>query len=153
METEYTEQLTAAKRKLNYLLSKRDYSSGALREKLIAAEFSEDIADEAIAYAVGKGYINDERYAENYGDYLFYNRRLSLFDVRRKMSERGIPTDLIAVTADKYTDDEVLENIKWLLLHKYQNKISEKAIAALSRKGYRYSEITKAQKEIEEDTE
>ena len=48
-----------------WLLSRRDYSAGILRNKLVLRGYSEEEADEAMAFVVANGYQNDARYAES----------------------------------------------------------------------------------------
>ena len=48
-----------------WLLSRRDYSAGILRNKLVLRGYSPEEADEAMAFVIANGYQNDERYAES----------------------------------------------------------------------------------------
>lgn len=48
-----------------WLLSRRDYSAGILRNKLVLRGYGEEEADEAMAFVIANGYQNDERYAES----------------------------------------------------------------------------------------
>lgn len=48
-----------------WLLSRRDYSAGILRSKLVLRGYSTEEADEALVFVIANGYQNDERYAES----------------------------------------------------------------------------------------
>jgi hypothetical protein len=48
-----------------WLLSRRDYSAGILRKKLVLRVYDTAEADEAMAFVIANGYQNDERYAES----------------------------------------------------------------------------------------
>ena len=48
-----------------WLLSRRDYSAGILRNKLVLRGYSVEEADEAMAFVIANGYQNDTRYAES----------------------------------------------------------------------------------------
>jgi regulatory protein len=48
-----------------WLLSRRDYSAGILRNKLVLRGYSQEEADEAMAFVIANGYQNDARYAES----------------------------------------------------------------------------------------
>ena len=46
-----------------------DRTEAQLREKLLQAEFSPELVEEAVAYVKSFGYIDDERYVRNYIEY------------------------------------------------------------------------------------
>ena len=46
-----------------------DRTEAQLREKLLQAEFSPELVEDAIAYVKSYGYIDDERYVRNYIEY------------------------------------------------------------------------------------
>ena len=48
-----------------WLLSRRDYSAGVLRNKLVLRGYSAEEADEALVFVIANGYQNDARYAQS----------------------------------------------------------------------------------------
>jgi regulatory protein len=48
-----------------WLLSRRDYSAGILRNKLVLRGYDADEANVAMSFVIANGYQNDERYAES----------------------------------------------------------------------------------------
>lgn len=48
-----------------WLLSRRDYSAGILRNKIVLRGYSEEEADEAMAFVIANGYQSDARYAQS----------------------------------------------------------------------------------------
>ena len=60
------EEQQKARKKAMRLLEHMDRTERGLREKLLQGGFSQEAAEDAIAYVKSFGYINDRRYAENY---------------------------------------------------------------------------------------
>ena len=58
--------LKRAKQKAMKLLQDADRTKNELRERLIRAEFPEEITDKAISYVESFGYLDDKRYVENF---------------------------------------------------------------------------------------
>ncbi len=143
----------AKKRAMN-LLKNRDYTEAALRDKLVDGGYPDTAVSTALEYVKSFGYIDDERYAENYVRYRMEReprRKLEL-----KLLERGIDRDTVRDVTDRCyaqddpeTGDPEDDQIRKLMRKKnidpetstYEEK--QKFMAAAVRRGYSYDAITR----------
>ena len=93
-----------AVKKAMRLLELRDRTEKELRDKLKEKGFNEEETDAAIGYVSSYGYLNDEKYTENY---IFFNkerksRRRIAFDLKTK----GIPAEIIDRKLEENPYDE-----------------------------------------------
>lgn len=150
-----------AQKRALHLLGKRDYTSAALRRKLLDGGYPEKIAQTAVESMESYHYLDDERYADQY--IRCYAGRKSRMEIRHKLAERGIDKELIERVYELYDaegngDDE--EAIVVRLLHKrhYYGESAEKKeidrhIAYLVRKGFSVSCIKRAMRLLQEEYE
>ncbi|MCR5206933.1 MAG: RecX family transcriptional regulator [Eubacterium sp.] len=134
-------------------LSRRDYSVKELRGKLLKT-VDADSADRAIERMLELDYLDDERYAESLLNHLINNKKMSSSFIRQEMLKRGISRD----TVDALLSETEIDNVSViaeLIVKKYRTKLEaengrDKVIAALMRKGFTYSDIKAAFRELEE---
>ena len=113
------------------------------------SDFTEEIAELALAYADSFGYLNDERYVENYvrSRKETKSRREICAELSRKKVDREI---VERVLEDCYRADDSCTAILKLLKKRHYDaeqmdqKEKQKICAWLARKGFRYGEIRKA---------
>jgi len=159
MSEEYSEVqlelILQAKKKAMRLLEFSDRTEQQLRDKLKEGEFPPFAVDEAIEYVRSFHYIDDKRYAENF--ILSNQDRRSPMELKYKLKEKGVPSDIIEMLFQDYEFDTV-GTIKELFIKKYGNKdltdpkIFEKAIRYFCNKGYSFSDVKVAiAKAIEEN--
>lgn len=152
LEAKEVEELTfvsesyRAKERAVWYLSKADTTEKALFEKL-CRNFSQKASAFAVAQMVKKGYLNDQRFAENYANSLI-NRNVSKRAALGKMLQKGVPLDMAKEVLSQRQQDESLAALA-LLETKYKNKLKSedgirKTIAALARRGFSYSDIKTA---------
>lgn len=137
-------------------LSRRDHSEKELRDKLLRS-VDEESADKAINKMLEYGYLDDEKYVKTLVEYLFDSKKYSASHVRQECIKRGIDKELIDTALSEKDVDNVATLVE-LLSHKYQAKLTQenglqKVIAALVRKGFRYSDIKTALNRIENEEE
>ncbi len=147
-----------ARLKAMNLLADMDRTQFQLREKLKKAGFSDHSIEEAIAYVGSFGYLNDERFTENYID--ARKQRKSRRELFAELSAKGIPSELIE---DKmsvcYTEEDEQEAILHLLKkRRYRSDTADsaekqKTAAYLARKGFSYREIQRVMEITEMDDE
>jgi len=91
---ELTEVVLVKRAKLRAmnLLTKRDYSEKALRDKLLQGEYPDDIVEQAMNYVKSFGYIDDQRYAQMY--YRTYQNSKPLGKIREELLKKGISKEL-----------------------------------------------------------
>lgn len=128
------------------MLSRRPLSAAMLERKLLEKEFAPEVA----AYAVERmrilRAIDDAAYAELL--LRSYARKgYGILRIRQEMYHRGVPNDIAAEILDTFEPD--LDSMKALLDKKLHGDVSdrrerEKAMAALQRRGYTFSQIRAA---------
>ena len=135
---------TAARKKALKLLELRDRTESELAGKLKEKGFDEDAVNDALQYVISFGYINDERYVENY---VFYykdkkSKRQIAFDLQKKGLDKAMVTDQL----EKLDYDET-PLIRSLALKKIQRidmtkeGAWQKVRAFLFSKGFDYNDI------------
>lgn len=145
-----------AKQKAIWYLSRSDYSSKGLYNKL-KGNFKDYATDFAVEQMQKAGYLNDRNYAQNLAESLVKINDLSVKAAREKMMEKGVERALA---------DEVLsaievnpkEQILRLIDKKYKNKLTDRddlrrTIAALARRGFSFSDIRAALAELNSQIE
>lgn len=132
-----------AKEKALWLISYRDHSKKELEEK-VRNSCDRDSAKKAVERLEELGLVNDEKFARNYAEQLLNVKHLSKKGAKYKLMEKGIDRDL----ADRILDEiyfDPQEHIRVIIHSKYKNLADEKtrrrAVAALQRKGYGWSDI------------
>lgn len=143
-----------------YLLSGRDYGFVELYRKL-EKTYPKEMCLRTCKLMAEKGLVNDREYAFRLGKQLFEIKKESAVAVRYKLTQKGIPKDIISEVIDAYCEDDeaVKDRIKALVEKKYKRNLTDEAGIrkvknALARLGYGYSDINSVLKEIyNEETE
>jgi len=78
------------------LLSRRDYSIGELRQRLLAKGFAAEAVDAAVARGIELGYLDDSRLIERVSQTLLTQGRAAGPRLVLELRRRGFPRDLIA---------------------------------------------------------
>lgn len=162
---EITEILLVKRAKLRAmnLLTKRDYSEKALRDKLVQGEYPSEIAEKAIAYVKSFGYIDDQRYAESF--LRTYQGRKTLGKMKTELAGKGISKDIIDRVVvefeekeEEHTREEIeLEMAVQLLMKKHYDssiadaKEKQRMFGFLMRKGFSTDIVYKALNCTEDD--
>lgn len=140
-----------------YLLSGRDYGFVELFRKL-EKTYPKEMCLRTCKLMAEKGLVNDREYAFRLGKQLFEIKKESAVAVRYKLTQKGIPKDIISEVIDTYCEDDeaVKERIKALVEKKYRRYLTDEAGVrkvknALARLGYGYSDINSALKEFDSE--
>ena len=136
------------------LLSRRDHSVKELRTKLLRT-VDEVNADRAIDRMLELGYLNDEHYAEVLLKHLRDEKKMSSSFIKREMRKRGIDSEIV----NNLFEENEIDNVSSICEHiltKYARKLNQeggkdKVFAALTRKGFKYSDIKEAFYKVEND--
>jgi SOS response regulatory protein OraA/RecX len=132
------------------LLAGRDYSIAGLREKL-AARY-DDVPDAVIQQLIGKRFLNDRRYTENY---VARRKDRGAAQLREELAARGVAPELT---------DEILKNTSWPSLHEaltakmvdwhlrppLQTRHAARLFRALARLGYEEDAIREELEQLHE---
>lgn len=132
-----------AKEKALWLISYRDHSKKELESKVRNCS-DKDSAKKAVEKLESVGLVDDEKFARNYAQQLLFVKHYSKKGAKYKLIEKGIDRDLADSVLEKI-DFDSQEHIKIIIEHKYHNLSDEKtrrrAVSALQRKGYSWSDI------------
>ncbi len=138
-----------AKLRAMNLLKNRSYTQAQLREKLKAGGYPEEAENEAMAYVLSFGYINDSRYA---CDYIEYNKESkSKNRIVADLMKKGISGAEIEEAWEKTvgsgrTELEKAQIVQWLEKKHFQPQTAslrekQKFMAFLYRKGFTIEDI------------
>lgn len=133
-----------AKLRAMNLLKSRSYTAAQLREKLTAGGYPGQIIEDALAYVVSFGYINDRQYAL---DFIEYNKgRKSKSRILADLYKKGISRELIEeawedVVGEDGRELEKEQALFWMNKKKYASETAslqekQKMTAFLYRKGF-----------------
>lgn len=136
-----------AKERALYLVTYRDHSKKELTDK-IKRTCSQQAAEQAAQQMEELGLVDDESFARKYANELLQKKHMSPRGIEYKLKEKGISNELIAIIKEELEYDPY-EQIRGLLNKKYANyaqdeKIKRRAIAALQRLGWSWSDIKSA---------
>lgn len=123
-----------------------DRTESQLRGKLLDAEFSPEIAEQAIAYVKSFGYLDDERYVRNYIEYRSQSKS------RRQLEQelqfrKGVSRELIRKVYEELEPPDEKPIIRRHLEKKQYDpetcdeKQRQKLIASLLRRGFKMTDI------------
>jgi regulatory protein len=137
-----------------WMLSRRDYSSYELSQKMKKYQPDEEIILQVIQKIEKLGYLNDERRATNL--IKSYIKKESSYKVKRRLNDKGINKDL----ADNILNDIVKEDdelsFSFELLKKkfktYNPELKQKYCSYLAGRGYGWDIISKSINLLKEDT-
>ena len=144
------------KDKAMWLISYRDHSRRELIDKL-RRDYSADSAEAAVSRLEELGLVDDMRYARRYAAELIRVKHLSDRGVRQKLREKGVDRDLIDEIMAEYDPDETAK-IRAVIEKKYARDLADekarrRAVNALSRLGFSYSDIKSVITEYIDTTE
>ncbi|MGN1131031.1 MAG: regulatory protein RecX [Ruminococcus sp.] len=132
-----------AKEKALWLISYRDHSKKELESKVRNCS-DIDSAKKAVEKLESVGLVDDEKFARNYAQQLLFVKHYSKKGAKYKLIEKGIDRDLADSVLEEI-DFDPQEHIKIIIERKYGNLSDEKtrrrAVSALQRKGYSWSDI------------
>ena len=141
-----SEKQRANEKALN-LITYREHSKKELKEKL-SRTYSAETAEEIAEKMQESGLVNDEEYARKYADELLRKKHMSLRGIEFRLREKGISPEIIEIIKEELEFDPVSE-IQQVLAKKYptyaqDEKVKKRAIAALQRLGWSWSNIKNA---------
>lgn len=136
-----------AKERALYLVTYRDHSKKELTDK-IKRTCSQQAAEQAAQQMEELGLVDDESFARKYANELLQKKHMSPRGIEYKLKEKGISNELIAIIKEELECDPY-DQIRELLNKKYADyaeneKIKRRAIAALQRLGWSWSDIKSA---------
>nr|WP_294491491.1 regulatory protein RecX [uncultured Mediterraneibacter sp.] len=148
--------LKRAKLRAMHLLEDMDRTEEALREKLRQGMYPPDIVDRAVEYVRSFGYLNDERYAEN-----FVRSRQgtkSRKEILAALLKKGVPRELIDCAIEACYKERGEEDAIRKILKKKRfdpgdadENETRRIYAYMARKGFRYDDVRQVIQNYEVD--
>ena len=143
------EEYKKARRKALQLLEHMDRTEKGLSDRLRQAGFSEEATEDALAYVKSYGYLNDERYSENYISYRIGVK--SRQKILQELSQKGVDRETAQRAWEKA--EELLEpNEQALLQRTVEKKYSpgscleerdmRRLYGYLQRRGFSFGDIS-----------
>lgn len=132
---------------LLHYLKYRFRSEKEIRKKLKTKSISQAVIEKLVKKFIDYGYIDDERFAENYLNDLLTHHPQGEYLLRRKMIKKGISAKIIDSLFAKYVTKEKVQEMSDKLLEKKRNSLERyedrrkqkrKALAYLQRKSFPY---------------
>ena len=153
------EECRKATEKAMNLLLQQDRTKKELQDRLYRAGFSERASAYAMEYAMGFGYIDDLRYAENYIS--FHKERRSRKEMCYKLQSKGVEADVLALAFETYeVKDEQIALVHLLKKRLKEKKLTDmdysdknKVTAYLARKGFPLPAVRRAMNEMQQHEE
>lgn len=137
-----------AKLRAMHLLERADRTEAALRQKL-AANYPEEVVEEAMEYVKSFGYVDDRRYAENYIRYRAQTKgRIQIF---QELQKKGVDRQLITAAWEEVASVEEMDErelIRALVLKKHPtgSRLDEGQMRRLqgflARRGFSWGDIS-----------
>lgn len=140
------------------LVSSRNYTVKAMREKLITHIGDEEIVAKTIEFLKEYKLLDDTDYARRYAHDLIYLKKFGIRQVKWKLKEKGIPDTIIEQAIEELeADDTVSENLGTLIKKRlggnYDIKNIMKVKRYLASRGYGFDEINQAFSKIRTEDE
>ena len=128
-------------------LKYRFRSEKEIFRKLKSKKISQSTIDAIITKYQGKGFINDENFAESYMLDLISYHPQGNFSIKQKLKQKGISNEIIKRLSEEYLSGETEHEMAIRELSKRKTKYMKleprerrnKALAFLQRKGFSYT--------------
>lgn len=132
------------------ILSRRAHSKEELRKKL-RRKYSEEASRAALERVEELGYIDDEKFAEDYARQLYEVKHMAPYAISKELMLKGVDRDIVRRVVDDIEFDPQ-EEIRQIVEKKYAGKLNDekqvrRAYNTLVRLGYKYSDIMNVLKE------
>ena len=128
-------------------LAYRFRSKKEIVRKLTNKKISRSTIDALVAKYEGKGFINDENFAESYMLDLISHHPQGNFAIKQKLKQKGISNEIIKRLSEEYLSGEIehemaikelsKRKIRYMKLQTRERR--NKALAFLQRKGFSYT--------------
>ena len=142
-----------ARERLLYALDRRLHSEKELREKL-KKDYPPDIIDAAINELDSLGLIDDEAFARAFCEHRKESLKKGPYAIRQELILKGVSRDIIdSVLEECFCDEDDEYNSALVVSQKYIRDLDtpkgrQRLFAALTRKGFSYSVIKRAMRQL-----
>ncbi len=142
----HTNIINRGKKRVYYLLAKRQYTVYEIRTKLTRGHYNTSDIETILKYFIDLGYLDDYKFASNYIDY--YKDKKSILQIKQKLSSKGISREIISELLEDTDELNTLQyNLAYDLAIKKYNRLKgdnkrQKLYNYLASKGYGYNIIS-----------
>lgn len=145
----------SAKEKALDLLSRSEYPSGVLRQKLLLY-FPPEAVEVAVTRMREMGLVNDLSYGTRLAADYVNLRHYPLRRIAMELTKRGFERDMIDEILSVYSEESQQEAAAIVIRKKYWNNLTDKkgidkTIAALLRRGFRMDDIRRGLQQVLEE--
>lgn len=136
------EQLSAAKNTILNILSMIPKTRKQLFDRLLEKGYREDISTAALDRLEEVGVVDDLAFAKLYASSRHSNMGLAPYAIKRELSQKGIPEEMIESVLEDFEDEEVEETALRLARSKAKlvkgatHEKVKKVASTIARKGY-----------------
>jgi regulatory protein len=143
-----------AKERALRLLGQRAYTEKGLYDKL-REKTDERAAAAAVARMAELGLVNDEDYARRYAEEVLATKGFSARRTIQELARRGVDRETAELALEELAPDPE-QAIARVVRRKYMPRLGDekglaRTVAALTRLGYRYSDIKSVIRNLQED--
>ena len=129
-----------------YYLERRARTEKELRDKLARKQVPADTIETILTKLKGLGYINDQKFAQNFQRYRNDFKPVGLRRLKMELYQKGVPKEIIqSVSVEKDDEERLALEAAKTRLRQYSNLDSEtfkrRMIGFLSRRGFTYDTI------------
>ncbi|MDR0904256.1 MAG: recombination regulator RecX [Ruminococcus sp.] len=137
-----------------YLLDEKSYSAAKMRDKL-SAKYSGAVAESVVGRLTAEGYINDFKFASHAAEYMREVKKFGAYRIKQELLAKGIDRETV-LDVCKTLDSDETEAIKARIRKNYSDKLGtpageQKIQAAMSRYGFKFSDVSRALRELKEE--
>lgn len=145
------ENKISAKSELLGWLGQKDRTVAECRERLAKKKYGAQETEEALTWAVSRGYLNDRAYAERYCNGPARRRAYSSAQVQMKLLRLGVERSIVLEALSRNREQDVAAALR--LLGRKRKNLSDnalrlKAIAGLRRRGFSFETVRAALKQL-----
>ncbi len=155
-----SKEFETATKRASYLLGGKDYSRKELLTKLLK-NYSREACEAAVERMVEYGYLDDRKYAEKLARHYIEVKKYGKSRAKSLMIQKGLGSSMADEALEQYSADDMVDEIVSIIKKKYIDRLyaeepdrraeTQKVIAALARRGFRYEQITTAIKLVQSD--
>lgn len=124
------------------ILSGKQYTEKAIRDKLYLRKVPAGVQDEIIEYIRKLGLLNEEKFIMDYIDYLVSQKKYSSAQIRQKLAEKKFPAELIERMNETIRQSDSREAIRNIFNKKKQKGAEKESIIRyLLSKGFAWDDV------------
>jgi SOS response regulatory protein OraA/RecX len=137
-EMVFESDLERADRYVNYLLSRRAYTIGLIKSKLVEKGFSSRVSKNIIRNYISEGYLDDEKFAINMVESIMRRKPAGRRYILSRLRQKAVPGQIAEKAVDMVLSDiDEIESAVRLLDMRYRY-FSKFDLETARRKAYNY---------------